>query len=37
MGSIHTAPQFLASAKTGAGVNEAFRALAEAIGHRGNE
>src|SRR2546426_1118070 len=37
MGSIHSAPQFLASAKTGAGVNEAFRALADAIGHRGNE
>ena len=37
MGSIHSAPQFLASAKTGAGVNEAFRALADAIGHRGDE
>src|SRR5438093_2352843 len=37
MGSIHSAQTFLASAKTGAGVNEAFRALADAIGHRGNE
>ncbi|OLD89848.1 hypothetical protein AUG86_04190 [Euryarchaeota archaeon 13_1_20CM_4_64_14] len=37
MGSIHSAPQFLASAKTGAGVAEAFRALADAIGNRGNE
>ena len=36
-GSIHSAPQFLASAKTGAGVAEAFRALADAIGNRGNE
>ncbi|HYY48163.1 MAG TPA: Rab family GTPase [Thermoplasmata archaeon] len=35
MGTIHSAPHFLASAKTGAGVNEAFKALAEAIGHRG--
>jgi small GTP-binding protein len=37
MGSIHSAPQFLASAKTGAGVAEAFRALADAIGNRGSE
>ena len=36
MGSIHNAPQFLASAKTGLGVNEAFKALADAIGHRGD-
>ncbi len=35
MGSIHTAPHFFASAKTGSGVNEAFRSLAEAIGRRG--
>jgi small GTP-binding protein len=35
MGTIHTAPTFLASAKTGAGVNEAFRSLADAIGRRG--
>src|SRR5438132_3848184 len=37
MGSIHSAPQFLASAKTGAGVAEAFRALADAVGDRGSE
>ncbi len=36
MGAIHNAPQFVASAKTGAGVGEAFDALAEAIGHRGD-
>ena len=36
MGSIHNAAQFLASAKTGLGVNEAFKALADAIGHRGD-
>lgn len=35
MGTIHSAPQFLASAKTGAGVNEAFKALAEAISRHG--
>ncbi|TLZ45276.1 MAG: GTP-binding protein [Methanobacteriota archaeon] len=35
MGTIHNASTFLASAKTGAGVNEAFKALAEAIGRRG--
>jgi small GTP-binding protein len=35
MGTIHNAPHFLASAKTGAGVNEAFRSLADAIGSRG--
>ena len=34
MGTIHSATTFLASAKTGAGVNEAFKALADAIGHR---
>lgn len=34
MGTIHNASTFLASAKTGAGVNEAFKALADAIGHR---
>jgi small GTP-binding protein len=34
MGTIHNATTFLASAKTGAGVNEAFKALADAIGHR---
>jgi small GTP-binding protein len=34
MGTIHNAVTFLASAKTGAGVNEAFKALADAIGHR---
>jgi small GTP-binding protein len=34
MGTIHNAATFLASAKTGAGVNEAFKALADAIGHR---
>lgn len=32
MGSIHNAKHFLASAKSGAGVNEAFKALADAIG-----
>lgn len=37
MGSIHNAPHFLASAKTGQGVNEAFKALADAIGHHGAE
>jgi len=36
MGTIHGAPQFLASAKTGAGVNEAFKALADAIGRSGD-
>ena len=35
MGAIHNAPTFLASAKSGAGVNEAFKALADAIGHHG--
>lgn len=35
MGAIHNAPQFVASAKTGTGVGEAFDALAQAIGHRG--
>lgn len=35
MGAIHDAPTFLASAKTGQGVDEAFRALAQSIGHRG--
>lgn len=35
MGAIHNASQFLASAKTGAGVNEAFKVLADAIGRRG--
>ena len=35
MGQIHNGSQFLSSAKTGAGVNEAFKALADAIGHRG--
>ncbi|MEK6987447.1 MAG: Rab family GTPase [Candidatus Thermoplasmatota archaeon] len=35
MGAIHNAKHFLASAKTGQGVNEAFQALADAIGHRG--
>jgi small GTP-binding protein len=35
MGTIHNASHFLASAKNGHGVNEAFRALADAIGHRG--
>jgi len=34
MGTIHNAATFLASAKSGAGVNEAFKALADAIGHR---
>jgi small GTP-binding protein len=32
MGSNHSASHFLASAKTGSGVNEAFKALADAIG-----
>ena len=35
MGTIHNASHFLSSAKSGHGVNEAFRALADAIGHRG--
>jgi GTPase SAR1 family protein len=35
MGTIHNATHFLSSAKSGHGVNEAFRALADAIGHRG--
>ena len=35
MGSIHDATHFLSSAKTGAGVNEAFQALADAIGGPG--
>ena len=35
MGAIHNASQFLASAKTGAGVNEAFKVLADAIGRSG--
>jgi small GTP-binding protein len=35
MGAIHNASQFLSSAKTGAGVNEAFKALADAIGRHG--
>ena len=34
MGSIHDAPTFWVSAKTGQGVNEAFQILADAIGHR---
>jgi len=33
-GTIHNAAHFLSSAKSGHGVNEAFRALADAIGHR---
>ena len=36
MGTIHSAAHFLASAKTGHGVNEAFQALADAIGHHGD-
>ncbi|TLZ92874.1 MAG: GTP-binding protein [Methanobacteriota archaeon] len=36
MGTIHSASHFLASAKTGHGVNEAFQALADAIGHHGD-
>ena len=35
MGTIHNAAHFLSSAKSGHGVNEAFRTLADAIGHRG--
>ncbi len=35
MGAIHNAPHFLASAKSSQGVNEAFKALADAIGHHG--
>jgi len=35
MGAIHSAAHFLASAKTGQGVNEAFAALANSIGQRG--
>jgi len=35
MGTIHNAAHFLSSAKNGHGVNEAFRTLADAIGHRG--
>ena len=34
MGTIHDASTFLTSAKTGSGVNEAFQALADAIGRR---
>ncbi|HEY7588008.1 MAG TPA: Rab family GTPase [Thermoplasmata archaeon] len=36
MGGIHSAKVFLTSAKTGQGVNEAFQALADAIGRQGN-
>jgi len=35
MSTIHTATHYFSSAKTGSGVNEAFKSLAEAIGHRG--
>jgi GTPase SAR1 family protein len=35
MSTIHSAPHYLSSARTGSGVNEAFKSLAEAIGHRG--
>ena len=35
MGAIHNAPHFLASAKSGQGVNEAFQALASSIGQHG--
>jgi small GTP-binding protein len=35
MGAIHGAPHFLASAKTGEGVDAAFRSLANSIGQRG--
>ena len=35
MGAIHNAPTFLSSAKSGAGVQEAFTALAAAIAHAG--
>src|SRR5437870_5538766 len=34
-GTIHNAPQFLASAKSGHGVNEAFKVLADAIARGG--
>ena len=34
MGTLHRAPTFLTSAKTGTGVNEAFQALADAIGRK---
>jgi small GTP-binding protein len=37
MGAIHSAAHFVSSAKTGAGVDEAFQALATAIGNRGAE
>src|SRR2546428_11966599 len=36
MGSIHSAPQFLASAKTGAGLAEGVGALADGVGNPGN-
>jgi small GTP-binding protein len=36
MGAILNAKVFLTSAKTGKNVNEAFQALADAIGHRGD-
>lgn len=35
IGSIHDAPTFWVSAKTGQGVNEAFQILADAIGRKG--
>ena len=35
MGTIHSAPTFLASAKTGHGVNEAFKVLGDAIARGG--
>lgn len=35
MSTIHNASHFLSSAKTGAGVNAAFKVLADAIGRRG--
>lgn len=36
MGAIHQAPTYRTSAKTGAGVQEAFQILADAIGRRGD-
>ncbi len=36
MGTIHSAKHFVTSAKTGHGVNEAFKVLADAIAHGGD-
>jgi Ras-related protein Rab-8A len=33
--TVHSAPHYLSSARSGSGVNDAFKSLAEAIRHRG--